>query len=70
VAGDSPAPASRVLSPSSGNPFAAEGCGGRLIPQMTQVALQTHKKDLMRETPNFAKQKFLYRLSRSDYEKE
>jgi hypothetical protein len=42
----------------------------RLIPQMTQVALQTHKKDLMRETPNFAKQKFLYRLSRSNYEKE
>jgi len=42
----------------------------RLIPQMTQVALQTHKKDLMRETPNFAKQKFLYRLSRSDYEKQ
>ncbi|HEX9110971.1 MAG TPA: zinc dependent phospholipase C family protein [Terriglobales bacterium] len=41
-----------------------------LIPQMTQVALQTHKKDLMRETPNFAKQKFLYRLSRSNYEKE
>ena len=42
----------------------------RLIPHMTQVALQTHKKDLMRETPNFAKRKFLYRLSRSDYEKE
>ena len=42
----------------------------RLIPQMTQVALQTHKKDLMRETPNFAKRKFLYRLSRSDYERE
>jgi hypothetical protein len=42
----------------------------RLIPQMTQVALQTHKKDLMRETPNFAKRKFLYRLSRSSYEKE
>ncbi len=41
-----------------------------LIPEMTQVALQTHKKELMRETPNFAKQKFLYRLSRSDYEKE
>ena len=37
---------------------------------MTQVALQTHKKDLMRETPNFAKQKFLYRLSRSDYERQ
>ena len=42
----------------------------RLIPQMTQVALQTHEKDLMRETPNFAKRKFLYRLSRSDYEKQ
>src|ERR1035437_4709946 len=41
-----------------------------LIPEMTQVALQTHKKDLMRETPNFAKQEFLYRLSRSNYEKE
>jgi hypothetical protein len=43
---------------------------GRLIPQMTKVALQTHKKDLMRETPNFAKRQFLYRLSRSNYEKE
>jgi Zinc dependent phospholipase C len=42
----------------------------RLIPQMTRVALQTHKKDLMSETPNFARQKFLYRLSRSGYEKE
>jgi hypothetical protein len=42
----------------------------QLIPKMTQVALQTHKKDLMRETPDFAKSKFLYRLSRSDYERE
>jgi hypothetical protein len=42
----------------------------RMIPEMTQVALQTHKKDLMRETPNFAKREFLYRLSRSDYEKQ
>src|SRR6202167_1947880 len=42
----------------------------RLIPQMTQVALQTHKKDLMQETPDFAKRKFLYRLSRSDYERQ
>jgi len=37
---------------------------------MTQVALETHKKELVQETPNFAKQKFLYRLSRSDYEKD
>jgi hypothetical protein len=42
----------------------------QVIPQMTQVALQTHKKDLMREMPDFARQKFLYRLSRSDYERE
>ena len=42
----------------------------RMIPQMTQIALRTHKKDMMEETPNFAKKKFLYRLSRSQYEKE
>jgi hypothetical protein len=42
----------------------------RMIPEMTKVALQTHKKDLMRETPDFSKRKFLYRLSRSDYEKD
>lgn len=42
----------------------------RMIPQMTQIALRTHKKDIMKETPDFAKKKFLYRLSRSQYEKE
>ncbi len=42
----------------------------RMIPQMTQIALRTHKKDMMKETPDFAKKKFLYRLSRSEYEKE
>jgi hypothetical protein len=42
----------------------------RMIPQMTQIALRTHKKDMMKERPDFAKKKFLYRLSRSDYEKE
>ena len=41
----------------------------RMIPEMTKVALRTHKKDMMKETPSFAKEKFLYRLSRSDYEK-
>ncbi len=40
-----------------------------LIPEMTRVALRTHTKDLMRETPNLSKAKFLYRLSRSDYER-
>ncbi len=42
----------------------------RLIPQMTQVALQVQGKAIIRETPNFARRKFLYRLSRSDYERE
>jgi len=42
----------------------------KTIPQMTQVALRTHKKEVMREVPNFQKQQFLYRLSRADYEKE
>jgi|SRR5579863_980999 len=42
----------------------------RMIPEMTQVALQTHKKELMHENPDFAKKKFLYRLSRSDYERQ
>ncbi len=42
----------------------------RLIPEMTRVALQTHKKDLIREKPDFAMREFLYRLSRSGYEKE
>jgi hypothetical protein len=41
----------------------------RLIPHMTKVALQLHSKQLARESPNFQKQKFLYRLSRADYEK-
>ena len=42
----------------------------RMIPKMTQIALRTHKKDMKKESPSFAKKKFLYRLSRSDYEKE
>jgi Zinc dependent phospholipase C len=42
----------------------------QLIPEMTKVALKTHKKDLIREIPNFSRRKFLYHLSRSDYQKE
>jgi len=42
----------------------------QLIPEMTRVALQTHQKDLIREKPDFAKREFLYRLSRTGYEKE
>ncbi len=42
----------------------------QMIPQMTQIALRTHKKDIMKEKPDFAKKEFLFRLSRSEYEKE
>lgn len=41
-----------------------------IIPEMTRVALATKRADIVRETPNFDQQKFLYRLSRSNYEKE
>ena len=41
----------------------------RSIPELTQVALQTHKKDMQREEPNFDKRKFLYRLSQADYQR-
>ena len=41
-----------------------------MIPEMTKIALRTHEKDMKKESPSFAKKKFLYRLSRSDYEKE
>ena len=41
----------------------------RLIPQMTTVSLQFHKKELVNESPSFEKKRFLYRLSRTDYEK-
>lgn len=42
----------------------------RMIPDMTKIALRTHQKDMMKEKPDFSKKEFLYRLSRSDYEKE
>ena len=42
----------------------------QLIPKMTKVALRTHKKELIQETPNFAKATFLFRLSRSEYERK
>lgn len=40
-----------------------------LIPKMTKVALATHKVQLVKEDPNFTKQKFLYNLSRAQYQK-
>ncbi len=42
----------------------------KFIPQMTKVALLNRRADLVRDTPNFDKRKFLYHLSRADYEGE
>lgn len=42
----------------------------QVIPEMTQVALAMHKKDMIREDPTFSRRTFLYRLSHSDYEKD
>lgn len=41
-----------------------------LIPKMTQIALLSRHDQIIKETPNFEKKKFLFYLSRSDYEKE
>jgi hypothetical protein len=41
-----------------------------IIPQMTKVALATHKVQLVKENPNFTKQKFLYNLSKAQYQRD
>jgi hypothetical protein len=41
-----------------------------LIPEMTRVALVSRHDELVKDTPNFDKKKFLYYLSRSNYEHE
>jgi len=41
-----------------------------IIPEMTRVALLNRRADLVRDTPNFDEKKFLYRLSRTSYEKQ
>jgi len=42
----------------------------QIIPQMTRVALVIKKADLIKENPTFQKKKFLYNLTRTDYERE
>jgi Zinc dependent phospholipase C len=42
----------------------------KVIPAMTRAALLAHGKQIVKETPNFQKKKFLYNLSRSQYEKQ
>jgi hypothetical protein len=41
-----------------------------IIPTMTRVALATQKPDLIKENPSFDKRKFLYNLSRAQYERD
>src|SRR5215469_5672317 len=41
-----------------------------IIPEMTRVALLTKHAELVKENPDFDKNKFLYRLSRAEYEQE
>jgi zinc dependent phospholipase C len=42
----------------------------KFVPEMTRVALLNRRADIVRDTPNFEKKKFLYHLSRANYEKE
>src|SRR6266853_856828 len=42
----------------------------KMIPEMTRVALLSRKDVIVKDTPNFNKKKFLYYLSRSNYEHE
>ncbi len=42
----------------------------KIIPEMTRVALLTKHADLVRENPDFDQRRFLYRLSRTEYEKQ
>jgi len=42
----------------------------KIIPQMTRVALLSRRDVIVQDTPNFSKKKFLYYLSRSNYEHE
>ena len=41
-----------------------------IIPEMTRVALLTKHAELVRENPGFDQRKFLYRLSRTEYEQQ
>jgi hypothetical protein len=41
-----------------------------VIPQMTRVAWETKKDDIEKTTPGITRDKFIYRVTRTDYEKE
>lgn len=42
----------------------------QIVPEMTRVALLSRHDQIVKDTPNFEKQKFLYYLSRTQYEKQ
>src|SRR5579862_2174581 len=42
----------------------------RVVPEMTEVAWRLQKKEIEKEHPGLTKNQFLYRLSRTNYEKE
>ena len=41
-----------------------------VVPEMTRVALLARRQEIVKDTPNFNKKKFLFYLSRKNYEKE
>ena len=43
---------------------------GKVVPEMTEVALATNRPKVTHEHPDRAKKEFLYHLSRADYEKQ
>ena len=42
----------------------------KIVPEMTRVALLSRRDEIVKDTPNFSRKKFLYYLSRGNYEKE
>jgi len=42
----------------------------QIIPEMTRAALTVYHPELVKDTPNFSKRRFLFNLSRAQYEKE
>ena len=42
----------------------------KIVPEMTRVALLSRRDEIVKDTPNFSRKKFLYYLSRANYEKE
>lgn len=43
---------------------------GHIIPRMTRVALAIREPDLIKENPSFDRKKFLFNLSRAEYERD